>query len=94
MSIETNKNQNFKMEFKQLDIKTEEGWLKRTITSPHTKRTMIYIVLGAIAGFVFTYLSGGKPLAELSSDEIIQSMIIGAFFGFFITNSPCARNKC
>ena len=82
------------MEFKKLDIKPEGNWIKRTISSPHTKKTLIYIVLGAIAGLVFTYATAGKPFAEIGNDEIVQSMIIGAFFGFFITNSPCAGNKC
>jgi hypothetical protein len=82
------------MEFKKLEIEPEGSWLKRTISSPHLKKTIIYIVLGAVAGFAFTYLSAGKPLTELSNGEIFQSLIIGGFFGFFITNSPCARNKC
>jgi len=82
------------MEFKKLDIQPEGSWLKRTIASPHTRKTIIYIVIGAVAGFAFTYFSAGKPLAELSNGEIFQSMIFGGFMGFFITNSPCARNKC
>ncbi len=82
------------MEFKKLEIEPEGSWLKRTISSPHTKKTIIYIVIGAVAGFLFTYLTAGKPLAEIGSGEIFQSIIIGAFFGFLITNSPCARNKC
>ena len=82
------------MEFKKLDIQPEGSWLKRTIASPHTRKTIIYIVIGAIAGFAFTYFSAGLPLAELSSGEIFQSMVFGGFMGFFITNSPCARNKC
>ena len=82
------------MEFKKLEIEPEGSWIKRTLQSPHTKKTLIYVVIGAIAGFVFTYFTAGKPLAEISSGEIFQSIIIGAFFGFFITNSPCARNKC
>jgi len=94
MSIEIDKNQNFKMEFKELEIKPGGSWIKRTITSPQTRKTLIYIFVGAIAGLVFTYATAGKPFAEIGNDEIVQSMIIGAFFGFFITNSPCARNKC
>lgn len=82
------------MEFKKLEIEPERSWLKRTITSPHFKKTVIYIAIGAVAGFAFTYFSAGKPLAEFSNGEIFQSLIIGGFFGFFITNSPCARNKC
>ncbi|GAB1451252.1 hypothetical protein MASR2M47_13080 [Draconibacterium sp.] len=82
------------MEFKKLEIEPEGSWLKRTITSAHFRKSIIYIVIGAIAGFAFTYFSAGKPLVELSNGEIFQSMIFGGFIGFFITNSPCARNKC
>jgi hypothetical protein len=82
------------MDFKKLEIEPEGSWLKRTITSLHFKKTVIYIAIGAVAGFAFTYFSAGKPLAELSNGEIFQSLIIGGFFGFFITNSPCAGNKC
>lgn len=83
-----------KMEFKKLEIEPEGSWLKRTISSPHTKKTITYILIGAIAGFAFTYFTAGKSFAELSNGEIFQSILIGGFFGFFITNSPCARNKC
>jgi hypothetical protein len=82
------------MEFKKLEIEPEGSWLKRTITSPHFRKSIIYIVIGAIAGFAFTYFSAGKPFAEFSNGEIFQSLIVGGFLGFFITNSPCARNKC
>lgn len=82
------------MEFKQLDIKPEGSWLKRTIESKHTKKTMIYIVLGAVAGLIYFYFAEDKQIADFTAGEIIKSMVIGGFFGFFITNSPCARNKC
>ena len=82
------------MEFKQLDIKPEGSWFKRALGSPHTKKSIIYIVLGAIAGLVYFYFAEGKHLDNISSGEVIKSMLIGGFFGFFITNSPCARNKC
>ena len=82
------------MEFKKLDIKSEGSWLKRTIESKHTKKTIIYIILGAVAGLVYFYFTEEKPVANFTSGEIIKSMLIGGFFGFFITNSPCARNKC
>jgi len=82
------------MEFKKLEIEPEGSWLKRTISNPHTKKSMIYIVLGAIAGLVYVYFAEGKQMAELTSGEIIKSMIVGGFFGFFITNSPCSRGKC
>lgn len=82
------------MEFKQLDIKPEGSWIKRVISLPHVKKTIIYIVLGAIVGLLYYYFTEGKQLDNISFGEIVKSMLIGGFFGFFVTNSPCARGKC
>ena len=82
------------MEFKKLDIKPEGSWLKRTFESKHTRKTLIYIVLGAIAGFVFFYLTEGKQFSEITSGDVFKSMFFGGLLGFFVTNSPCARGRC
>lgn len=82
------------MEFKQLDIKPEGSWLKRTFESKHIRKTVIYMVLGAIASFVLFYFTEGKQFSELTSGDVFKSMFFGGFLGFFLTNSPCARNKC
>jgi hypothetical protein len=82
------------MEFKKLEINPEESWLKRTILSQHGKKTIIYILLGAVAGFVLFFVTQEKQLAEITAGEIVKSVAMGGFFGFFITNSPCARNRC
>jgi hypothetical protein len=82
------------MEFKKLEIKPEGSWLKRTISNPHTKKSMIYIAIGAIAGVIYFFVTNDKQMADVAFGELFQSAVIGAFFGFFITNNPCARNKC
>jgi hypothetical protein len=82
------------MEFKKLEINPEESWFKRTILSQHGKKTIIYILLGAVAGFVLFFVTQEKQLAEITAGEIVKSVAMGGFFGFFITNSPCARNRC
>jgi hypothetical protein len=82
------------MEIKKLDIEPGESWLKRNLLSQHSKKTIFYIALGAIAGFVIFVLTEQKQIADLTSGEIVKSMLMGGFFGFFIMNSPCARNKC
>ena len=82
------------MEFKQLDIKPEGSWLKRTFNSKHARKTVIYIALGAIAGLVYFYFTEGKQLANLTVGDIVKSMFFGGLLGFFVTNNPCARNKC
>ena len=82
------------MQFKQLEIKPEGSWIKRTVNSSHFKRSVIAIILGAVIGFGFYYFSEGKLMESIPGKDIIRSMLIGGFFGFFITNSPCARGRC
>ncbi len=82
------------MEFKKLEIQSEQNWFKRSIWSAHGKKTLLYILLGAVAGFVIYLLTEENQLTNLSWNDVLPNVAIGAFFGFFITNSPCARNKC
>lgn len=82
------------MEFKKLDVKSDENIIKRTIFSAHGKKTMLYIFLGAAAGFILYMLTEDKQFADLTWNEVLPNVGIGAFFGFFLTNSPCARNRC
>lgn len=82
------------IEFKQLDIKPEGSWLKRLISSQHAKRTVLFMLIGAIGGFLFFYFSEGQHMAKLTTTDIFKSIGVGAFFGWFITNSPCARGRC
>lgn len=81
------------MEFKKLDIQESRTWSDR-LKSKQTIRTIISILLGAIVGFLYIYFSSESALNELPGEEIFQSVLFGAFIGFFITNSPCARNRC
>ena len=82
------------MEFKKLELEPEAGKIKRLINSPHIKRTVLFTVIGAVAGFVYFYLTEGKHMEIITSGDVLKSMLIGGFFGFFITNSPCARGRC
>lgn len=82
------------MEFKKLEIKEEGNWFQRKIRNPHTKKTLVYILLGAVGGFLFYYFSEGIHMDAMSRGDIVQSVLVGAFLGFFITNSPCARGHC
>lgn len=84
----------FKMEFKKLELEPESNWIKRTIKSKHTQRSILFALIGALAGFLYFYFTEGKNMDVIESGDIIQHMLIGGFFGLFITNSPCARNKC
>lgn len=82
------------MQFKQLDIKPEGNWFQRNILSQHGKKAMIYMLIGAAAALILTFLTDGKPISQFTAGEIFQSVFMGAVFGLFITNSPCARGRC
>ena len=82
------------MQFKRLEIKPEGNRIKRIISSPHFKRSVIAILLGAVMGFGFYYFGEAKLLESMPGRDILKSMLMGGFFGFFLTNSPCARGRC
>ena len=82
------------MQFKQLEIKPEGNWVKRTINASRFRTTVIAILVGAGIGFAFFYLTEGRLMESIPANDIIKSLLIGGFFGFFITNSPCARGRC
>ena len=82
------------MEFKQLELNQEDNWIKRTIKSRSLKRSLLFIIGGAAAGFLFFYVTVGRKMNEITSVDIWNSVLIGGFLGFFITNSPCARGRC
>ena len=82
------------MQFKQLEIKSQGSWAKRTINSSRFKTTIIAILVGSAIGFAFFYLTEGRLMESMPANDIIKSLLIGGFFGFFFTNSPCARGRC
>ena len=82
------------MQFKPLEIKPERNWAKRTLNSPRFKTTVLAILVGAGIGFGFFFFTEGRLMESIPANDIIKSLLIGGFFGFFITNSPCARGRC
>ena len=83
-----------KIEVKKLDIESEEKGFKGWLKSKQTRKTIIAILIGAISGFLYFYLTDGRTMDAIPAGDIFQNVILGAFLGFFVTNSPCARNKC
>lgn len=82
------------MEFKKLEIEQERGFLKRLFKSKQARRSLIAIIIGAGAGFLYFYFTEGKHMDVLLAGDIVKSLLLGGFFGFFITNSPCSRGRC
>jgi len=82
------------MQFEKLEIKPEGSWAKRNLWSKHSKKTFLYMAIGATAGAILFLLDKDGQFANIRFSEMLPNILIGGFFGFFITNSPCARNKC
>ena len=83
-----------KIETKKLELQPENKGIKGILKSKQLRRTLLGIMLGAVGGFAFFYFTEGLYMDSLSEKDVIQSLVFGGFFGLFITNSPCARNKC
>jgi RsiW-degrading membrane proteinase PrsW (M82 family) len=60
----------------------------------HVRKTVLYMLVGAIVSLLITYFNEGSQLSAMNSDVVSNSLFIGAFMGLFITNSPCAKGKC
>lgn len=82
------------MKFKKLELQSESKGIFSFVQSQHFRKTVISILIGAIAGFGLFYFSEGRSLDVMVFQDYGRSTLIGGFLGFFITNSPCARNKC
>ncbi len=82
------------MEFKKLEIEQENKGIKTVLQSAHFRRSLIFIILGALGGFGWYYFTEARHMEVFMFSQAIGSILIGAFLGFFITNSPCARNRC
>ncbi len=83
-----------KIETKKLELQKENKGLSGILKSKPIRRTVTGIVIGAVAGFAFFYFTEGIQMDTLSTGDVFQSLIFGGLFGLFVTNSPCARNKC
>lgn len=82
------------MEFKQLEIRQEGSWIKRKLLTKNTLKTLAMLVIGSVGGFAYFYFTEGNQMDSFTFKDAFNSISMGAFFGVFITNSPCARGRC
>lgn len=82
------------LEFEQVELGEKGKQAKRNEKIRHYKRTLSYIVTGAVLSLALSYLTEGATITALNGQEITNSLLLGGFVGFFLTNSPCARGKC
>lgn len=77
-------------QFKKLELESDKRWYQKIINSANFKKSALFILLGAVGGVLYYYV-GTK---NFDFFDMLKSAGIGAFLGFFISNSPCARGKC
>jgi hypothetical protein len=83
-----------KIETKKLELQPENKGIKGLFKSKQLRSTALGMVLGAVGGFAFFYFTEGLYMDSFSQKDVIQSLVFGGLFGLFVTNSPCARNRC
>ena len=82
------------IEFKKLETEPQQRGWRRIVQSAHLRKSLIAIAIGALAGFGLFYFTEGRSLDAIVFQDYAQNLFFGAFLGFFVTNSPCARNRC
>lgn len=83
-----------KIKVKPLELKDDDNDFLKKQKIKHIRKSIIFVVLGMIAGVGYYYFSEGQHLDAMTLGSITKSALVGGFFGFFITNSPCARGRC
>lgn len=83
-----------KIQIKKLELQPDNKTFKEKIKSKKLRATLIGVIVGSLAGFAVYYFTEGIYLDSIPNKDIIQSLVFGALFGLFVTNSPCARNQC
>lgn len=79
-------------DFKEVEVKRKP--ILGMLNLARLKRTFLFMVIGAALSFAWFYYSEGQHLEQILGADIFKSLAIGAFFGLFISNSPCARGQC
>lgn len=81
-------------EFKPVKLGPTGKRSKRGEKWSHVRKTILFMAGGAIISLGISYFTGNHGSNGMNNDEISNALLMGAFLGFFITNSPCARGRC
>lgn len=81
-------------EFEPVKVGPKASEYKRQEKWRHIRKTVMYMLVGIFISIGAHYLMEGWTLDTLLSDEVNNAIFTGAFVGFFLTNSPCARGRC
>ena len=79
--------------FKEVEVKRPNS-IKGLLNNKQLRRTLLFMLGGAVASMAWFYYSEGQHMDAITGTEWFKSGAIGALFGTFISNSPCARGRC
>ncbi len=80
------------MEFEQVELGEEGKRHKRQAAWKHLRKTLLYMLAGGVLTVLISFFIEGSSAINL--DTIGGNLLMGALFGLFITNIPCARGRC
>jgi hypothetical protein len=76
------------------EVKPKPKSIKEFFTSRYFWKPFIAASIGGLAGFLYYYFVGCNTGNCPITSSPYTSILMGAFFGFFIVNSPCTSGKC
>lgn len=83
------------MKFKKLELPKEEGsWVKRTFKTNNKAKSLAAAIFGAVAYFLYFYYNEGQHFDSIGWKDVFGNTLPGAFLGYFMINSPCAKGSC
>jgi hypothetical protein len=65
--------------------------IKEFFTTWYFWRPFLGVTIGILAGIMFYCFVESQTISCSITNDTWNSMLIGAFMGFFVTTSPCAR---
>lgn len=76
------------------EVESGPQGLKAFLTSKRFLRPALAVLIGAVAGFGFHYMTYCTGTSCVLSKGMFMSMFWGSVMGLFWVNSPCARGRC
>ena len=80
-------------EFEPVKLGKEAKKYQRKETFKHIGKTLLFMLGGILFAIGYQYAKIGT-WTELDQESIKNAVFMGAFIGFFLTNSPCAKGRC
>ncbi len=71
------------------ETKQENGTLKERLLSARYLKTIIFVIVGALAGYLYYYFVGCNSGSCAITSNPVSSILAGSALGYFIINRPC-----